>query len=84
MKKLNLYAVWLLQSYSSARVSRRKIASEEIQNQNTLRSQTKNSNTTKAQVGGKVMMQAFYWDVPAGGTWWETIENKIRPGVMPV
>src|SRR5690606_32514102 len=27
--------------------------------------------------GGGVMMQAFYWDVPAGGTWWNTIKSKI-------
>ncbi|WP_420315888.1 alpha-amylase [Ekhidna sp.] len=27
--------------------------------------------------GGGVMMQGFYWDVPAGGTWWETVEGKL-------
>lgn len=27
--------------------------------------------------GGGVMMQGFYWDVPAGGTWWETVESKL-------
>jgi alpha-amylase len=27
--------------------------------------------------GGGVMMQAFYWDVPAGGTWWEVINSKV-------
>lgn len=27
--------------------------------------------------GGGVMMQAFYWDVPAGGTWWGTLETKV-------
>jgi alpha-amylase len=27
--------------------------------------------------GSKVMMQAFYWDVPAGGTWWNTVSSKI-------
>ncbi len=32
--------------------------------------------TTKA-VGSKVMMQGFYWDVPAGGTWWNTIKGKL-------
>ncbi|WP_421890219.1 alpha-amylase [Marinoscillum sp.] len=26
--------------------------------------------------GGGVMMQGFYWDVPAGGTWWNTVKNK--------
>ncbi|HAA13286.1 MAG TPA: alpha-amylase [Cytophagales bacterium] len=28
-------------------------------------------------VGGHIMMQAFYWDVPAGGTWWNTVKGKI-------
>lgn len=32
---------------------------------------------TKAPIGSKVMMQAFYWDVPAGGTWWGAITSKI-------
>lgn len=26
---------------------------------------------------GGVIMQAFYWDVPAGGIWWDTIRQKI-------
>lgn len=31
----------------------------------------------KASVGSKVMMQAFYWDVPAGGNWWNTVKTKL-------
>ncbi|MEQ9022734.1 MAG: hypothetical protein RLN82_08260, partial [Pseudomonadales bacterium] len=27
--------------------------------------------------GGGVMMQGFYWDVPAGGTWWNTVKGKL-------
>jgi len=27
--------------------------------------------------GGGVMMQAFYWDVPSGGNWWNTIGTKV-------
>ncbi|ELR73804.1 Cytoplasmic alpha-amylase [Fulvivirga imtechensis AK7] len=27
--------------------------------------------------GGGVLMQAFYWDVPAGGTWYNTVKSKI-------
>ncbi len=27
--------------------------------------------------GGGVMMQAFYWDVPSGGTWWNTVKSKV-------
>ncbi len=26
-----------------------------------------------------VMMQAFYWDVPMGGTWWDTLSQKVGP-----
>ena len=28
-------------------------------------------------IGSGVMMQAFYWDVPAGGTWWDSLETKM-------
>jgi len=27
--------------------------------------------------GGGVLMQGFYWDVPAGGTWYNTLKSKI-------
>lgn len=27
--------------------------------------------------GGSVLMQGFYWDVPAGGNWWNTVTGKI-------
>ena len=30
-----------------------------------------------ANPGGGVMMQAFYWDVPAGGNWWNTLSAKV-------
>ena len=28
-------------------------------------------------LGGGIIMQAFYWDVPVGGTWYKAIESKI-------
>ncbi len=28
-------------------------------------------------IGSGVMMQAFYWDVPAGGTWWDHLNTKV-------
>lgn len=28
--------------------------------------------------GGAVMMQAFYWDVPSGGTWWDNLSGKVN------
>ncbi|NER12316.1 alpha-amylase [Leptobacterium flavescens] len=36
-----------------------------------------NATTSNLSVGSKVMMQAFYWDVPAGGTWWDVVKSKI-------
>ncbi|WP_306353251.1 alpha-amylase [Flavobacterium sp. '19STA2R22 D10 B1'] len=36
-----------------------------------------NQDLIARAIGGKVMMQAFYWDVPAGGTWWNTVTAKI-------
>lgn len=30
-----------------------------------------------ASSGGGVIMQAFYWDVPAGGTWWDVVKSKL-------
>jgi alpha-amylase len=35
---------------------------------------TRNYN---AGPGGGVMMQAFYWDVPAAGVWWDTLSSKV-------
>ncbi|MTI22438.1 alpha-amylase [Fulvivirga sp. RKSG066] len=35
------------------------------------------SNAKAPGPGGGVMMQAFYWDVPAGGTWYNTVKSKI-------
>jgi alpha-amylase len=38
------------------------------------------NNTSNAKApgpGGGVIMQAFYWDVPAGGNWWNTVNGKI-------
>ncbi len=28
-------------------------------------------------IGLGVMMQAFYWDVPSGGTWWDHLDTKV-------
>jgi alpha-amylase len=34
-------------------------------------------NARAAGAGGDILMQAFYWDVPAGGTWWNTVKGKV-------
>ncbi|MDO9038723.1 MAG: alpha-amylase family glycosyl hydrolase, partial [Lutibacter sp.] len=41
------------------------------------------TNQTSARTGLKpigsgVMMQAFYWDVPSGGNWWNTVKGKVQ------
>ncbi|PRY11647.1 alpha-amylase [Pontibacter ummariensis] len=33
--------------------------------------------TESAVPSEEVMMQAFYWDVPAGGTWWDHVNTKL-------
>jgi alpha-amylase len=37
------------------------------------------SSTSKfvAGPGGSVLMQGFYWDVPDGGNWWNTVKDKV-------
>lgn len=35
------------------------------------------ANAKNPGPGGGVLMQAFYWDVPAGGTWYNTVKSKI-------
>lgn len=43
-------------------------------------SETENSQSPQmrnAGPGGGVMMQAFYWDVPAGGNWYNTVKSKL-------
>lgn len=32
-------------------------------------------STTPSQ---EIMLQAFYWDVPAGGTWWDHLNTKLN------
>ena len=40
---------------------------------------TVSPNSQKVAAGNTsgVMMQAFYWDVPMGGTWWGVIQGKV-------
>lgn len=50
------------------------------QNITTDQSEFSKSNGDNAKTpgpGGGVLMQAFYWDVPAGGTWYNTVKSKI-------
>lgn len=46
-----------------------------ITNKETRRSAVQRSGLKP--IGSGVMMQAFYWDVPAGGTWWEHLDTKV-------
>lgn len=40
-------------------------------------SKSDGSNAKNPGPGGGVLMQAFYWDVPAGGTWYNTVKSKL-------
>lgn len=46
-----------------------------VENQKTV-IQSENRSNLKP-IGTGVMMQAFYWDVPAGGTWWNHVATKV-------
>lgn len=35
------------------------------------------SNQPLKGIGSGVMMQAFYWDVPSGGNWWDSVQVKV-------
>ncbi len=49
----------------------------EVQNEITVTSPVSPEDAKLPGVGGGVIMQAFYWDVPAGGTWWNTVNSKL-------
>ena len=49
----------------------------EGEQQNALPETSSQSEIAGRSIGSKVMMQAFYWDVPAGGTWWNTVSGKV-------
>ena len=34
-------------------------------------------SSTKSANNASVLMQAFYWDVPNGGNWWNTLNSKM-------
>ncbi len=49
---------------------------------NSIEHTSKTSDLSKQRTGLKsigsgVMMQAFYWNVPAGGTWWDHLNTKV-------
>jgi alpha-amylase len=49
----------------------------EVSTRNTTpKEEVQGGNYQAKSAGTKVMMQAFYWDCPGGGTWWNTIAAK--------
>lgn len=74
MKKLNKFLLMgLLVLYASCTTDDFDSSSAEKNNQTQATSLSLTTST-----GSKVMMQAFYWDVPAGGTWWNTVSTKVQ------
>ncbi|CAM1374113.1 alpha-amylase [Tenacibaculum xiamenense] len=52
---------------------------QEIQQLQNVNSKTEHgSRASLKPIGTGVMMQAFYWDVPAGGNWWNTVKGKVQ------
>ncbi|SEB73657.1 alpha-amylase [Tenacibaculum sp. MAR_2009_124] len=53
---------------------------QEIQQlQTAVEIETKDASRTGLKpIGTGVMMQAFYWDVPPGGNWWNTVRGKVK------
>jgi alpha-amylase len=49
----------------------------EVQNEIQVTTTDDQANGRLPGVGGGVIMQAFYWDVPSGGTWWNTVNSKL-------
>lgn len=39
--------------------------------------QNQEGQVVTKSIGSKVMMQAFYWDVPGNGVWWNTVSSKV-------
>lgn len=78
MKKLNYFILLTLLFCLSISCERSEIIEDNgLEEAKFLSPKNTLATTNKAQVGSKVMMQAFYWDVPAGGTWWQTITSKV-------
>ncbi|PTX63421.1 alpha-amylase [Kordia periserrulae] len=74
MKKQQLF-YFLLVSLFIISCSKDEITHENEQS----KEPTKQTVTAKnlKPIGSGVMMQAFYWDVPAGGTWWNVVKGKV-------
>jgi len=53
------------------------VSSTDLEMQNTEEKINNVQGRTPFTMGSGVMMQGFYWDVPAGGTWWETVSTKV-------
>ncbi|PWJ41058.1 alpha-amylase [Sediminitomix flava] len=49
----------------------------DLQPEASLQPNSSNARTAPLPPGGGIMMQGFYWDVPAGGNWWNTVKGKM-------
>ncbi|GAA0190018.1 alpha-amylase [Fulvivirga kasyanovii] len=68
-------ALTLLFSCSEPEIQREK-QGEQI-TPDPVSSKTDDTHAKNPGPGGGVLMQAFYWDVPAGGTWYNTVKSKL-------
>lgn len=79
MKPLKIYfQIALFSAFLFVSCSKENLeALPQLQNNVKLTNQT-SARTGLKPIGSGVMMQAFYWDVPAGGVWWNTIKGKVQ------
>jgi len=78
MKKINYYALLaiIICSWScTENIEQPTQTNQDVTPEQT--DQKTNKEGRNPGPGGGVMMQAFYWDVPAGGTWYNTVKSKI-------
>ena len=76
MNNFKCYGILLL-TLCLFNCSKEELSSEEqiIQEKQTTTNVTQRAGLKP--IGEGVMMQAFYWDVPAGGNWWNTVSSKV-------
>ncbi|BDD04012.1 alpha-amylase [Aureibacter tunicatorum] len=82
MKKIDLFILLFLFSFCLFSCSDQDIdvATTEGQSSETIPANKTSSREADRNIQNNhapVMMQGFYWDVPAGGTWWDVVKSKV-------
>ena len=78
MKNIKLTSLALLLVLLSSCSNEEEIVLQGQENTPLINSYNKGQKSNLKPIGSGVMMQAFYWDVPAGGTWWDVLNTKVE------